>query len=44
MIKKVKIAVPWAYVTIDCNGEEIARTFYEKKWKKQIEKSLELKM
>ena len=44
MIKKVKNAVPWAYVINDLNGKEIVGTFYEKKiFKKQIKKSLELK-
>ena len=31
VIKKVKITVPWTYVINDLNGEEIIRTFYEKK-------------
>ena len=29
--KKVKIILPWTYVISDLNGEEIVRTFYEKK-------------
>ena len=29
--KKVKIILPWTYVINDLNGEEIVRTFYEKK-------------
>ena len=43
MIKKVKNIVPWIYVISDLNGEEIVATFYGKKSKKQIKKSLELK-
>ena len=31
MTKKVKIILPWTYVISDLNGEEIVRTFYEKK-------------
>ena len=30
MIKKVKNTVPWAYVIINLNGEEIVQRFYEK--------------
>ena len=30
LIKKVKNAVPWAYVINDLNDEEIIGTFYEK--------------
>ena len=29
MIKKIKNAVPWAYIINDFNGEEIIGTFYE---------------
>ena len=29
-IKKIKITVPWTYVIIDLNGDEIVGTFYEK--------------
>ena len=35
--------MPWAYVISDIKGEEAFRTFYQKKCKKQIKKSLELK-
>ena len=31
VIKKVKNTVPWTYVINDLNGEEITRTFYEKR-------------
>ena len=34
VIKKVKNTVPWTYVINDLNGEEITRTFYEKKLQK----------
>ena len=30
MIKKVKNTVPWAYVIINLNGDEIVQRFYEK--------------
>ena len=43
VIKKVKSAVPQTYVIRDLNGEKVVRTFQEKKRKKQIKKSLELK-
>ena len=44
VIKKVKSAVPWTYVISDLKGEKVVRTFQEeKKRKKQIKKSLELK-
>ena len=36
VIKKVKITVPWTYVINDLNGEEIIRTFYEKKTYKRL--------
>ena len=29
IIKKIKNAVPWAYIINDFNGEEIIGTFYE---------------
>ena len=32
--KKVKSTVPWTYVIIDLNGEEIIGTFYEKELQK----------
>ena len=31
LIKEVKNRVPWTYVIIDLNGEEIIGTFYEQK-------------
>ena len=34
MIKKVRNTVPWAYVIIHFNGEEIVQTFYEKELQK----------
>ena len=34
MIKKVKNTVPWTYVIIDLNGEDITVTFYEKELQK----------
>ena len=36
MIKKIKNIVPWIYVIIDLEGEEIVGTFYEKELKKYI--------
>ena len=43
VIKKVKKTVPSAYLINYLNVEEIVRTFYKNKCKKQIKKSLELK-
>ena len=43
VIKKVRNTVPWTYVIGDFIGEEIVGIFYEKEWKTQIKKSLELK-
>ena len=34
IIKKIKNTVPWTYVIIDLNGEEIVGSFYEKELKK----------
>ena len=34
VIKKVKNAVPWAYIINDLNGEDIIGTFYEKELQK----------
>ena len=34
MIKEIKNTVPWTYVIIDLNGEEIIRRFYEKELQK----------
>ena len=33
-IKKIKNTVPWTYVLIDFNGEEIIGTFYENELQK----------
>ena len=30
VISRIKNTVPWTYVIMDLNGEEIIRTFYEK--------------
>ena len=45
MIKKNKNTIPWTYVISDLNGEEIIRTFFEKKknCKKQTKLNLGLK-
>ena len=34
LLKKNKNTVPWTYVIIDLNGEEIIGTFYEKELQK----------
>ena len=34
VIKKIKITVPWTYVIIDLNGQELILTFYEKELQK----------
>ena len=34
MIKKVKNTVPWTYIIIDLNGEEIIGNFYKQKLQK----------
>ena len=34
IIKEIKNTVPWIYVIIDLNGEEIIGTFYEKELQK----------
>ena len=44
VIKKIKNTVPWTYVIIDLNREEIVGTFYGKELQKQIKNNLELKM
>ena len=41
VIKKVKNTVPWTDVINDLNGEETTGTFYEKNYKKLINKNLE---
>ena len=43
IIKKVKNTVPWTCFISDYNGVEFFGAFYEKKSKKQIKWSLELK-
>ena len=43
IIKKVKNTVLWTFDTSELNSEEIVGTFYEKNFKKQMKKSLELK-
>ena len=43
VIKKVKNAVPWMYVTKDLNGEETVGTFHEKELQKTNQKTLVLK-
>ena len=42
MIKKIKITVPWTYVIIDLNGEELVRSFYEKELKKTNQKEFRI--
>ena len=42
LIKKIKNAVPWAYVINDLNGEEIIGTFYEKELQKPNQKELRI--
>ena len=34
VVKKIKNSVPWTYVIIDLNGEEIVGSFYEKELQK----------
>ena len=41
MIKKFKSNVTWTYVISDLNGEEIVRTFYEKKFAKNKSKRVQ---
>ena len=43
MIKEVKNAVPWTYVIIDLNGEEIIGTFYEKELEKTNQQEFRIK-
>ena len=40
VIKKVKNTVPWTYVINDLNGDEVIGTFYEKNYKRLINKNL----
>ena len=42
VIKKVKNAVPWTYVTNDINGEEIVRTFDKKELQKTNQKEFRI--
>ena len=39
-LKKVKNTVPWEYVIIDLNDEEIHGTFYEKELQKTNQQKL----
>ena len=39
----IKNTLSWTYVVTDLKGEEIVATFYEKKCKKQVKKSLKLR-
>ena len=43
VIKKVKNTVPWTYVIIDLNDEEIMGTFYEKELQKTNQKEFRMK-
>ena len=42
VIKKVKNAVPWTYVTNDLNGDEIIGTFYVKELQKTNQQELRI--
>ena len=42
VIKKIKNTVPWTYVIIDLNGEEIVGTFYEKELQKTNQKEFRI--
>ena len=41
-VVKKKITVPWTYVIIDLNGEEIAGSFYEKELQKTNQKEFKI--
>ena len=41
-LKKIKDTVPWTYVIIDLNGEEIAGTFHEKELQKTNQKEFRI--
>ena len=41
IVSKTKNTVPWTYMIIDLNGEEITGSFYEKKLQKTSQKNLE---
>ena len=42
IIRKIKNTVPWTYRINDLNGEEIIKTFYEKKLQKTNQKEFRL--
>ena len=42
VINKIKNTVPWTYVIIDLNGEEIIGTFYEKELQKTNQKKFRI--
>ena len=42
VINKIKNTVPWTYVISDLNGEEIARSFYEKELQKTNQKEFRI--
>ena len=42
-VVKKKITVPWTYVIIDLNGQEIAGSFYEKELRKTNQKEFKIK-
>ena len=44
VIKKVKHTVPWAYVISILREKKLWKRFTKRSWKKQIKKSLALKM
>ena len=43
VISKIKNTVSWTYVVSDLNGEKITGGFYEKEFKKIVQKNLEQK-
>ena len=42
VIKEIKNAVPWTYVILDLNGQEIIGTFYEKELQKIDQQELRI--
>ena len=42
VINKVKNTVPWTYVIIDLNGEEVVGTFYENELQKTNQKEFRI--
>ena len=42
VIKEIKNAVPWTYVILDLNGQEIIGTFYEKELQKKDQQELRI--